>query len=65
MSKEHDKFNCDQDHEANYVSGLYKDKTNKTVKEFLAEKCDSNDINNSTHAEVYKLLDDNGFIKES
>lgn len=46
-------FNCSEEHEINYVEKQYHDKPNKTEIEFLKEKCDSNEINYSTHDEVY------------
>ena len=64
MSKEYDEFNCSQDHEYRYVSSLYNNKSNKTVREFLEEKCESDEIYNSTHAEVYALLEANGFTRK-
>lgn len=48
-------FNCSQDHEAEYVSGLY-GKNKDEVKEFLADKCKSGDIFHSTHKAVYELI---------
>jgi hypothetical protein len=57
---DHKYFNCSEEHEANYVASLYNNKSNQTVK----EKCDSNEINYSTHDEVYKLLEDNGFTRK-
>lgn len=64
MSKEYNEFNCDEDHEITYVANQYKDKPTQSVKDFLKEKCNSNEINNSTHDEVYELLKKNGFEKE-
>lgn len=64
MSKEYSEFNCSQEHELIYVASLYNDKPTKTVKEFLKEKCESDEIKNSTHKEVYKLLEDNGFERK-
>ena len=64
MSSDHKHFNCSERHEIQYVSSLYKDKTNKTVKEFLEEKCKSQEINYSTHDEVYKILEKNGFVRK-
>jgi len=55
-------FNCSEDHEVDYVSSLYKNPT--AVKEFIEEKCSDGTINNLTHSELYKLLDDNGFKKK-
>lgn len=48
-------FNCSQEHEDNYVSGLYgKDKPK--VKEFLEKKCNEGKINYSKHQAVYELI---------
>jgi hypothetical protein len=63
MKSDHEMFNCSEYYEATYVVGLYKDKADKTVRDFLEEKCDSKEINNSTHAEVYALLEANGFVR--
>jgi hypothetical protein len=64
MASDHKLFNCSEEYEIDYVAGLYKDKPNKTVKEFLKEKCKSNDIYHSTHAQVYSLLEANGFQRK-
>jgi hypothetical protein len=64
MSKEYSEFNCSQDHEHAYVAGLFENKTTQTVRDFLKEKCASKELHNSTHKEVYKLLEDNGFIRK-
>ena len=55
-------FNCSEEWESGYVRSLYTDP--QAVKAFLKEKCDSKEINNSTHEEVYKLLKDAGFRKK-
>lgn len=53
-------FNCSQEHELDYVSGLYADK--QAVREYLVEKCESGAIKYSTHQQVYKMIqDDLGF----
>ena len=31
MASDHDLFNCSEEYEIDYVAGLYKDKSNKTV----------------------------------
>ena len=55
-------FSCEQEHELNYVSGLYAEK--EKVYEFLKLKCDDNSIKYSTHDQVYKLIKDElGFTK--
>ncbi len=65
MSKsDHEYFNCSEEHEATYVASLYYDKPTQTVKSFLKEKCESNEIKNSTHKEVYALLELNGFKRK-
>ncbi len=51
---DHRHFNCNQEHELNYVSGLYEEK--EEVYNFLIESCKNNDINYSTHEEVYNLI---------
>lgn len=48
-------FNCDQEHEKNYVAGLYPDK--QKVYDYLTLDCLLNNIKNSTHLEVYKLIE--------
>lgn len=47
-------FSCSQEHELNYVSGLYLYKA--TVKDFLIRKCNDNTIYHSTHYQVYQLI---------
>lgn len=48
-------FNCSQQHELKYVSGLYSEE-NK-VYEFLEEKCNKGIIKDFTHLQVYKLIE--------
>lgn len=48
-------FNCSQEHEDKYVSGLY-EKSQK-VSNYLKEKCEDNNINYSTHLEVYTMIE--------
>jgi len=47
-------FNCSQQHEHDYVANLYPNPGK--VKEFLKRKCQSGKISNSTHLEVYRLI---------
>lgn len=61
---DHEYFNCSEEHEATYVASLYNDKIAQTVKAFLKEKCRLNIIKNSTHKEVYTLLENNGFKRK-
>ena len=53
-AKDDKHFNCSEEHEFNYVSGLYPDKDK--VYSFLKKKCQSNAIKYSTHLEVYELI---------
>ncbi len=47
-------FNCEQEHERNYVAGLYSQKN--MVYEFLVVKCKDNTIKYKTHMQVYELI---------
>lgn len=53
-AKDDEYYNCSEDHERDYVSGLYSE--TDEVSEFLIEKCKDGTIKNSTHAEVYELI---------
>ncbi len=64
MGRDHEYFNCSEEHEHNYVASLYKDKETKTVKQFLKEKCANKEIHYSTHKQVYTLLENNGFKRK-
>lgn len=55
-SKDDKLFNCSQEYEYDYVSGLYSD--SQIVYDFLQEKCADKTIYHSTHDEVYKLIED-------
>lgn len=55
-SKDDKYFSCSQQHELNYVSGLYVQK--QTVYNFLVSACQSNLIYHSTHMQVYQLIRD-------
>jgi len=55
--KDDELFNCSQEHELNYVAKLYGEKE-EVVKKFLKEKCESGEIKNFTHKEVYALIKD-------
>jgi hypothetical protein len=48
-------FNCSQDHEANYVAGLYPH-AKQEVKTFLAQACKEKALSNATHKQVYDLI---------
>lgn len=47
-------FNCSQEHEFDYVSGLYANEGK--VHKFLKEKCEDGTINYLTHLQVYELI---------
>ena len=49
-------FHCSQEHEKDYVAGLYEDRDG--VYDFLVEKCESGDIHYSTHMEVYQMIEE-------
>lgn len=49
-------FNCSEQHEINYVAGLY-DQSDE-VREFLRNRCDDCTIHYSTNLEVYQLIKD-------
>lgn len=48
-------FNCSQESERRYVSGLYAP-NGLRVETFLTSKCASNAIKYSTHMQVYRLI---------
>ena len=54
-SKDDKFFNCSQEHEIDYVSGLYGDNSDK-VSKYLKEKCKDGSINYSKHIEVYEMI---------
>lgn len=56
MASDHKHFNCSEEHEFKYVSGLYSD--SNTVYDFLKESCKNGKIKYSTHQEVYLLIED-------
>lgn len=65
MGREHDEFNCSQQHEHEYVIGLYKKDDRPTVRSFLKEKCDDGTIHYSTHQEIYDLIETElGLVRE-
>lgn len=59
MGKEQDYFNCSEDYEHDYVAGLFEE--TRKVKKWLKENCANNNINNTTHVELYQMLRDAGF----
>lgn len=55
-SKDDNYFNCNQEHELNYVSGLYVQK--QKVYDFLKESCKNGTIKYMTHKALYQLIKD-------
>lgn len=55
-TKDDKMFNCSQQHEHKYVTGLYSYYQQDQVSSFLKDGCSSNLIYNSTHKEVYELI---------
>lgn len=49
-------FNCSQDHEHDYVAGLYSIDRRPNVRTLLKSGCANNTIYNSTHLQVYTLI---------
>ena len=47
-------FNCSQEHEINYVAGLYTSR--QEVVSFLRRKCNDGTIHYYTHMQVYQLI---------
>lgn len=47
-------FNCSEQHEVDYVAGLYKDSDG--VREFIKKRCADGTIHYSKSIEVYKLI---------
>ncbi len=54
ISRDDEFFNCEQEHELRYVSGLYAE--HQRVYDFLKQKCANNQIKYSTHRQVYELI---------
>lgn len=54
LARDQKSFNCSQEHELDYVSGLYANKIE--VYNFLVAACKNNLIKNSTHMQVYQLI---------
>ena len=50
-------FNCSQQHETDYVAGLYPEKHKQDVKDLLSKACKENTLKNSTHKQVYALIE--------
>ena len=53
-SKDDKFFNCSEEHEFKYVADLYENY--ERVYKFLKAKCLTNEIHNSTHIEVFELI---------
>ena len=55
-AKDDDLYNCSQPHEEDYVAGLYTGHEDE-VRELLQRMCLTGEIKNSTHLEVYRLIE--------
>ncbi len=55
-AKDDEYFNCSQEHEFDYVSNLYTERTK--VYDFLKENCKKGDISYSTHKKVYEMINE-------
>lgn len=49
-------FNCDQEHERDYVARQYPEHY-KEVYDFLMQKCQNRQIHYSKHIDVYQLIE--------
>lgn len=54
---DHKYFNCSEQHEHNYVVNQYDELDGHIVRDHLKEWCEDGTINNSTHQEVYDLIE--------
>ncbi|VVN93852.1 hypothetical protein [Pseudomonas fluorescens] len=54
-AKDDKHFNCAEDHETDYVAGLYP-RSKQEVKTLLTSACKNKTLHNSTHKEVYDLI---------
>jgi hypothetical protein len=55
-SKDDKLFNCSQQHEHDYVAGLYSIEKRPGVRSFLINGCRNNVIYHCTHYKVYELI---------
>ena len=53
-AKDDIKFNCRDENDIYHVSSLYEDYN--SVKKLILEKCRMNEIDRSTHMEIYNLI---------
>lgn len=51
-------FNCDQEHEIDYVVSLYDDQHKEQVRKLIKDCCADNTFSNSTHKDVYQMIKD-------
>jgi len=58
-AKDDKMFNCAQQHEQDYVVGLYSWWNQAAVRKFLIDGCNSNLIKNCTHQQLYALIKKN------
>ena len=60
--KDWEEFNCSQEHEFTYVKNLYSNPSD--VYAWLKEACENEDLNHSTHKEIYEMLKNADFVKK-
>lgn len=58
-SRDNRLFNCEQQHEHDYVVGLYNVDKRPGIRSFLTNACRQNLIYHSTHQQVYELIKKN------
>jgi hypothetical protein len=51
-------FNCSEQHEHDYVVSQYEKLNGIIVREYLEQWCEDGTIDNSTHKEVYDLIEE-------
>ncbi len=60
-----DLYNCSEDHEEDYVVGLYHEDNHDEIRKFLRANCKDNTIYKMRHDTLYELIEDKlGFTRE-
>ena len=61
--RDNDLFNCSQKHEIDYVKNQYSEP--EKVKDWIKKECEQGgSINNTSHKELYEMLEEAGFTKK-
>ncbi len=63
-SKDWNEFNCNQEHELNYVLGLYKLQDRSAITQWIKNACKSNELNHTKYIVLYSKLEKAGFKKK-